>query len=356
MKGLMKYLSPFAPDISGAAAVLFEMKGLIIIIDAGGCAGNVCGFDEPRWFHERSAVFSAGLRDLDAIMGRDDKLMEKAGDALSHMDARFLALIGTPVPSVIATDYQALKRMGESRFGVPTFPIATTGMQLYDRGQEKAYLALFSEYIGGKAAPAQQGTSELGVLGATPMDLVNADSFASVRARLSDGRFDRVRIFGETLEDFQAASGLKEILVISPSGLSAAELLKKRCGIPYSVCYPLPEGFAEAYTLPDGARKVLILHQAVLAETLREKLSARYPEAEIDTATFFDPYGSCRHLAGEDAFLSLFREGGYDVVIADPLLARACRGWEGTFLPLPHFAVSGSLEALEQPAARHETT
>ena len=36
----MKYLSPFAPDISGATAVLFGMKGLIVIIDAGGCTGK----------------------------------------------------------------------------------------------------------------------------------------------------------------------------------------------------------------------------------------------------------------------------------------------------------------------------
>ena len=34
MKGLRKYLSPFAPDQSGAAAVLCEFHGLIIILDA----------------------------------------------------------------------------------------------------------------------------------------------------------------------------------------------------------------------------------------------------------------------------------------------------------------------------------
>ena len=81
MKGLRKYLSPFAPDQSGAAAVLCEFHGLIIILDAGGCAGNICGFDEPRWFESRSAIFSAGLRDMDAILGRDDRLVEKIGKA-----------------------------------------------------------------------------------------------------------------------------------------------------------------------------------------------------------------------------------------------------------------------------------
>ena len=35
MKGLWKFLSPFAPDQSGSTAVFCEMDGLIIIIDAG---------------------------------------------------------------------------------------------------------------------------------------------------------------------------------------------------------------------------------------------------------------------------------------------------------------------------------
>ena len=61
MRGLRKYLTPFAPDQSGAVSVLYELGGIIVICDAGGCTGNVCGFDEPRWFERKSAVFSACL-------------------------------------------------------------------------------------------------------------------------------------------------------------------------------------------------------------------------------------------------------------------------------------------------------
>ena len=77
MRGLRKYLTPFAPDQSGAVSILYELGGIIVICDAGGCTGNVCGFDEPRWFERKSAVFSAGLRDMDAILGRDDRLVAK---------------------------------------------------------------------------------------------------------------------------------------------------------------------------------------------------------------------------------------------------------------------------------------
>ena len=125
MKGLRKYLSPFAPDQSGAAAVLCEFHGLIIILDAGGCAGNICGFDEPRWFESRSAIFSAGLRDMDAILGRDDRLVEKIGKACEKLSADFIAVIGTPVPAVIGTDYRALSRMIEKETGIPALTIDT---------------------------------------------------------------------------------------------------------------------------------------------------------------------------------------------------------------------------------------
>ena len=97
MKGLRKFLTPFAPDQSGAVSVLYELGGIVVICDAGGCTGNICGFDEPRWHTHRSAIFSAGLRDMDAILGRDDKLVAELLDAAEKIDARFAAIIGTPV-------------------------------------------------------------------------------------------------------------------------------------------------------------------------------------------------------------------------------------------------------------------
>ena len=134
MKGLRKYLTPFAPDQSGAASVLYDLGGILVICDAGGCAGNICGFDEPRWSTQRSAVFSAGLRDMDAILGRDDRLIQKLTDVSRRIDANFAAVIGTPVPAVIGTDFQALCRMAARRLDMPVFCVASNGMELYDRG------------------------------------------------------------------------------------------------------------------------------------------------------------------------------------------------------------------------------
>ena len=146
MKKLLNYLSPFAPDQSGACGVLYELGGIIVICDAGGCTGNICGFDEPRWFTKKSAVFSAGLRDMDAIMGRDDKLIAKLGDAHDRLKTPFTALVATPVPAVIGTDMKALKRMAEKRTGLPVITVDSNGARLYDEGEKKAYLELFRKF------------------------------------------------------------------------------------------------------------------------------------------------------------------------------------------------------------------
>ena len=147
LRGYRSYLPPFAPDASGASSVLYSLGGIIVICDAGGCAGNICGFDEPRWLSEKSAIYSAGLRDMDAILGRDDRLVEKLKrTAESIGNVPFAAIIGTPVPAVIATDYHALKHMSERRTGLTTLSIDTSGMELYDTGASKAYLELFSEF------------------------------------------------------------------------------------------------------------------------------------------------------------------------------------------------------------------
>ena len=144
--GFRRFTTPFAPDQSGAVSVLYDMGGICVICDAGGCTGNICGFDEPRWFGSQSAVFSAGLRDMDAILGRDDRLVEKLFDASQIIPASFAAIVGTPVPAVIGTDYQALRRMSSRKTGLPVIAVNTDGMEYYDRGLEKTYIALLEEF------------------------------------------------------------------------------------------------------------------------------------------------------------------------------------------------------------------
>ena len=58
----------------------------------------------------------------------------------------FAVVIGTPVPAVIGTDYRALERMLAKKTELPVLTVNTDGMELYDKGEEKAYLALFEKF------------------------------------------------------------------------------------------------------------------------------------------------------------------------------------------------------------------
>ena len=345
MKGLWKYLSPFAPDQSGATAVLCELEGLIVIIDAGGCAGNICGFDEPRWFDKRSAIFSAGLRDMDAILGRDDRLIAKIGDVCKKIEGKFVALVGTPVPAVIGTDYKALKRMIEVRTGIPVLALDTDGTHYYDEGCRKAWLELFRTFAG-KTYGMEAG--HYGVIGATPFDV-----------DMEGLRFDGPGTWhcygmGAGIDEIKAAGAVMKNLVVAPGGLKAARYLAARFGTPYEAGYPLGQirGYdsfmdqMKGLLAPDrGIRKILIVHQQVLAHSLREELR-KQTDAMIRLASWFEMDKELMEpwdipLLDEDQWIRLAAEGGYDMIIGDQLLGEAIPDYKGRFIILNHFAISG---------------
>ena len=299
MKGLRKYLSPFAPDQSGAAAVLCEFHGLIIILDAGGCAGNICGFDEPRWFESRSAIFSAGLRDMDAILGRDDRLVEKIGKACEKLSADFIAVIGTPVPAVIGTDYRALSRMIEKKTGIPALTIDTDGTKLYDDGEKKTWKELFKKF----AVEKDVEPGRIGIIGATPLEFGGIYEEDFLKKYFAEKGFSKVVCYGmgDGLDAVREAAAAEKNIVVSPAGIAAAKYLQQKFGTPYELFCPpeiIPEwkekkeqiepkmqkeqvaGLLNVEELSE--KKILIVHQQVLANTLREEfIPANIKLAEI---------------------------------------------------------------------------
>lgn len=357
MKGLRKYISPFTPDQSGAVSVLFGYGGMLIIMDAGGCVGNICGFDEPRWFDRKSAIFSAGLRDLDAILGRDDLLIKKTGAALQDIDAKFVGLIGTPVPAVIATDYRALKRLMEKDYGLPVIPVETNGMDLYDKGQEAAYMQLFGEFMG-KGASDDEASHDAGIIGATPLDTVTKDSAEQIKKLMSGYRSAVCYGVGDSIDDIRAANTVRKNLVVSPSGLRAAREMKDAFGIPYEAGYPIAREYSKSFSkkLRDHKpARILVIHQQIFANEIRRIAEATRGVKKVDVATWFMlddeiSRNGDRALKEEDELLELVRSGEYDLVIGDPLFKRALPGWDGIYLSLPHFTVSGSLHEASDEA------
>jgi hypothetical protein len=347
MNSLLKYLSPFAPDQSGAVSVLYEMGGFIVICDAGGCTGNICGFDEPRWFARKSAIFSAGLRDMDAILGRDDKLISKMKDAVRDTGAHFTAIIGTPVPAVIGTDFRALKRMAEKRTGLPALVIETTGTGLYDEGEEMAMLALFQTFAS-EALPVEPGT--VGVLGATPLELSSLHGGERIAKAMEYRGWKKTVCYGmgSGLEEVRRASAAEMNLVVSPAGLRTAKYLKEKFGTPYTVYCPIiPEELPERLSGLEGKR-ILVIHQQVLAGAVRDKI-LEDADADVTVASWFMLKDELKgkkdfRLTGERQFAEEMERGCYDVIIGDNLLKRVIGRYEGIFIDLPHFALSGRFE------------
>lgn len=350
MKGLRKYLAPFAPDQSGASAVLYALGGILVICDAGGCAGNICGFDEPRWFTRKSAIFSAGLRDMDAILGRDERLVAKLQDAADKIDAGFAAIIGTPVPAVIATDYMALRRMAEKRLGLPVLTVDTSGMELYDAGAGKAYLALMRRFAEDGLATR---TGRIGVLGMTPLDYASPRAETRLRERLMAQGARRVCVYGlGDLEEIREAGCAERNLVVAPSGLAAARYLKERFGTPYECCDPLAEDAVDGQPALAASsiagRRVLVIHQQIRANAVRTILEERGAR-EVTAATWFMKSPECSrpgdlYLTEEDQLQELLEKGGYDVLVADREFWSLTRGCGIACVELNHYAVSGRVE------------
>lgn len=344
MRGLRKYLTPFAPDQSGAVSVLFELGGIVVICDAGGCTGNVCGFDEPRWFEQKSAIFSAGLRDMDAILGRDDRLVAKLADAAQKVETTFAAVIGTPVPAVIATDYLALKRMTEKKINLPIMTVDTDGMELYDKGEEKAFLELFKTFATEKYPVDEH---KVGILGMTPQDVSDLDAADKIRGVFKQ-KYDQQAVcycMGDDLEAVKKASSVSKNIVVSAAAIEVARYLEKTFGTPYEIAYPLAEEL-----LPDidyTNKKVLVVQQQVIADSIRRELKKRGAES-VQVAGWFMMKKELLEdgdisLRDEEDYIELVREGDFDIIFADGCMERMVPEFKGLFVNTRHFAVSGKL-------------
>ena len=357
VRGLWKGLTPFAPDQSGAASVFYELGGILVICDAGGCTGNVCGFDEPRWFGERSAIFSAGLRDMDAILGRDDRLVAKLADAAEKIDANFAAVIGTPVPAVIATDYRALQRMCEKKTNLPILTVDTNGMELYDVGEEKAWLTLFKTFAGKDVASQKEVSEEddsskkmkIGVLGLTPQDVSDLQVEEKFRKLENENTHYVCYGMGAGINKVKTAGSADKNLVVAPAALETAKYLEKEFGTPYEVGYPFVDELIPE--LGYERKKILIIHQQVIANAIRQEIRTRSDEQnkEVTVASWFMMKSELSEeedlsLKEEMDYCKLIQNGNYDIVFADENMRGLVPGFKGTFVNVRHFAVSGKLQ------------
>ncbi len=312
MKGFFRYLAPFAPDYSGAVSALYACGGLVVLCDPGGCSGNVAGYDEPRFYGGQVCFYSAAIREMDTIFGRDDKLKKKICAAAALGQYKFVALVGTPAVSVIGTDLAASAKAVEQETGIPSFSVSTTGMENYSFGEAKAIMAYVKKFM-----PEFSGAT---IFGATPLN----------------------RAFDDDLATFAKECSSKENVCFSPGAVEACRLIKEKFGIPYRLSYPESPSLVEAAKAAERAKRILIVHQQGVGNTLRN-LIRRTSDAEITVGSFFLQDADFTEkqdlfFQGEDELTAASKEA--DLVYADPMYRRALVT-DTRFAPLVHCALSG---------------
>ena len=319
MKDLYRILPPFAPDYGGACEVMYELGGLVLIHDASGCTVNYVSFDEPRWHEKPGFVYCSGLTEIDAVMGNDDVLIDKALRAAKLLQPNFIAYVGSSVPMIVGTDFTGIARETEERSGIPCFGFDCNGIHSYVEGASQVLLALVQRFCAQKTE--SRGTLLLGQL---PLDDSGTDASRRLKEAIPDLRASLC--FDCSFADLQTAHNAERMIVVSRSGLPAAKFLHDRYGIPFTVGLPLPE-------VSSARGSVLVIGEDVRAWSLARALS---PAKSLD---IFSKEGLADyHTADEDEIARIIQ--GFDNVIADPVFQPMV---SGNFIPLPVVSVSGGI-------------
>lgn len=360
MKHAARIIPCYAADSSGACSALYELGGMTVVHDASGCNSTYATFDEPRWWDEQSMTYISALTELDAILGNDEKLIADVTAAAADQKPRFIAVCGSPMPMMIGVDFDAVAYEIEQRTGIRTFALHTNGMHSYTDGAAEALRCIAEEYVRPAETKRKNGVN---LLGATPLDFGNLNTVQSIRAWLAENGFEAAACFamGDSLETIAHAAEASVNLVLSQSGLAAAEYLQEAFGIPY-VC-GVPYGGAFSALLADALRTAAATGANAYPCTKRggsgktvavigEAVSAGSTAAQLNLTGYAAhvlcplPHAEALLAGGEsDAFAEgdmarVLAEMQPDAVIADPLYRFILP--PGTqHIALPHSAFSG---------------
>ena len=366
MNHTSRIISTYSADVFGVCSALFELGGMVIMHDASGCNSTYTTHDEPRWYDMDSMVYISGLSEMEAIMGDDEKLIGDIVAAAEDLQPRFIAVAGTPIPTMTGFDFTAVAELIEQQTGIPTFGFSTTGMASYVSGANMALEAIARRF----ADPDVKKTPypSANILGLTPLDFsVNGSDEAIVRF-LEESGFSVISrwAMGSSLEDLEKAGSAHVNLVVSASGLGAAKALQEIFGTPYVVGVPMGRAYSDEVrsALQDaaatgenrfpaayaGGKDILIIGEGIYSLSLASALAL---SADTGATVLCPTECSPELLRGADRLLSAEEDikaaaACAKLVIADPLYRPICP--EGVrFVSLPQEAFSGRLYRQEIP-------
>lgn len=357
MNQTAQILSIYAADTSGVCSALFELGGMTVIHDASGCNSTYTTHDEPRWYRGGSMMYISALTESDAVMGNDERFISDLTEAANRLKPEFIAICASPMPAMTGVDMEAIAFDVGNRTGIPAFSVKTNGMHSYIPGAANA----FEEIVKRFCQRRDRVKGRVNIIGATPLDFSLNGSVESIKRWLTESGFEAgcCLSMGCTLDDVRTMSSAEVSLVISSTGVRAAEHLRQEYGIPYVKGVPLgrrfPAALAEALTKASAGGTVsplsvrtednitaAVLGEGIFSASLAEALAldkgigARVietvGESDLSVLAPFD-----LSAPDEDACEQELKK--HSLIIADPLF-RPIAG-SGRFVSLPHEAFSG---------------
>lgn len=372
MARLSLWLPPFSPDYSGASAVLFDLKTVTAMHDASGCTGNYTGYDDPRWYGSHSGIFCSGLRQIDAVLGDDEKLIKKMEAAARDIQPDFMALVGSPVPMVIGADLEGIAVELEERTGIPSFGFDTTGTAYYDRGAFRAAKALMDRYTAKQAAKEAAIERRVNILGALPMDFGKGEEIRDFKRFLAENGYEAglCLAMDYSLSDLKEAASAQVNLAVSRFGFLMAQYMEQRFRIPYLCGFPAGESGEKAWLEAlervretkhseilnaveqrDGTEDMsaLIVGEQVMSNSFRYALFRDMGITRVTVGCLYGPEPALTlpgdlDLSDEKKIRQAMNRPEYQMIIADPFLKVLLpENTEKKFLPFSQYAVSSKL-------------
>ena len=263
MKQTARIISTYSADVMGVCSALFELGGMTIMHDASGCNSTYTTHDEPRWYDMDSMVYISGISEMEAIMGDDEKLISDIVDAAEVLKPAFIAIAGTPIPTMTGFDFEAVASVIENRTGIPSFGFPTTGMNTYIHGASMALAGIAERFVDDPADKESSGNTlqmsarkiasivdsccmkpngiKVNVLGLTPLDFSVNGTDDSIVQWLEREGFEVVSkwAMGSSLDEIRRSAEADVNLVVSAAGYGAAKVLYERFGMPYAIGFPV---------------------------------------------------------------------------------------------------------------------
>ena len=386
MKQIASRISIYSADAFGVCSALYELGGLCVMHDASGCNSTYNTHDEPRWYDFDSMVYISGLSEMEAIMGDDQKFIDDIVYTAKELSPNFIAMAGTPIPTMIGTDFKAIANIIEKETNIPTFGFDTTGMHSYVSGAYKAFEALAKRFLkrNDKESRGEQKESvdkesreakntiiKVNILGATPLDFSINKSVEAMVDLLKENNFEVISTWamGSSLEYIKNAGDADVNLVVSYSGMGAAKYMYENLNIPYVIGTPFGKEFANKVIEDlkevkstkenkisydnrkiDKDAEITIVGESIMSESLAYAIS----KEKNKTVNVISSLETDEKLLLEGDKIAMFEDDiekclkNSKTIIADPLFRPICP-IDSNFISLPHEAFSGRIYRDEIP-------